>query len=40
MTSKYVVHYDEIALKGNNRADFVKALRKGSLGAGAPGRIF
>ncbi len=28
MTSKYVVHYDEIALKGNNRADFVKALRK------------
>ena len=28
MTGKYVVHYSEVALKGNNRPEFVRALRK------------
>ena len=28
MRNQFVVHYAEIALKGNNRADFVRALRK------------
>ena len=28
MQNLFVVHYSEIALKGNNRADFVKALRR------------
>jgi thiamine biosynthesis protein ThiI len=28
MTNQFVVHYSEIALKGNNRPDFVRALRK------------
>lgn len=28
MQNEFVVHYDEVALKGNNRADFVKALKR------------
>ena len=28
MPAKFVVHYSEVALKGNNRPDFVRALRK------------
>ena len=28
MTGRFVVHYSEVALKGNNRPEFVRALRK------------
>ena len=29
MTARFVAHYSEVALKGNNRPEFVRALRRG-----------